>query len=286
MSLLPDLSGNPCIVKRVRENADDWYSVAKGVLDKDFCEQIQQKHNLHPRCAELYFAATFIDRCGFDVSHPADHGPDFFLENFKCWAEVVAISDGEDGNPNSIPKIIPGTVQDYPRNQILLRMTSAFCEKSEKIVGYIKNGIVDPSRPVILCISGGGMTHCRASYPAGGLPDIFHAVLPIGELVFQIMPNQSQLTYKYRGSVDKQTKTGHAQINHDFFLVGDHSHISAIVYSSIHAGHERERKQWGNDFWTIHNPMAKNPLPKDFMKCGRESVVSVTDEDFSVKHIR
>jgi hypothetical protein len=166
-----------------RKHVEELYSISNDILDKKFLNQC--KHNFHSCYAEMYFAATFRTRCGFTVTHPSDKGPDFYIEDLNCWSEVVSPKDGDENNLNTIPKPIPGKVQSHPEEQIILRLTNAFHDKSQKLKSDIAKGIVDPTQPLILCISGGGLQEAIPMYPQGGYQIVAedHGRKPVGESV-------------------------------------------------------------------------------------------------------
>lgn len=272
----------------IREHVEEIYALTNDTLDKNFREAI--KYDFHPRYAEMYVSAVFMDRCGFKIAHPSDKGPDFFLEATNCWIEVVTASDGEAENPNSVPQRVSGEARQYPENEVILRLSNAFSKKSKKMLSDIDKWIVDPSHPIIICISGGAMTERFTIRPAGGLPQIAKAVFSIGEMYLQQNPKtkESSIGYKFSEGVKKKSDTGDILINTDYFLTEEHSHISAVVYSYVNVANYLPRDKWGNDFITIYNPKAKNPLPKDFIKCGEARSVSLTETDgeFVISKVR
>ncbi|WP_423907016.1 hypothetical protein [Candidatus Spongiihabitans sp.] len=269
----------------IRQHVEEIYSLTKDVLDKKFREQI--KHDFHSCYAEMYVAAVLRDRYGFNVSHPSDEGPDLFLEDSNCWIEVVSVTDGSPDKLNSVSELIPCKGQKNPENKVILRLSSVFWKKSKKMMCDRRKGIVDSSAPIIICISGGAMTERIPIVPIGGLPPIVRAVLPISGayLLINRKTNVGSIEYKYSESVNKKSPTGNVSINTDYFLTDEHSHISAVVYSSANAGDPLSRDKWGCDFIKICNPKATNPLPRDFFKCDEEYSVSVTTDGFTIKEV-
>ncbi len=274
--------GRACAVK---EHVEEMYHLTKDVLDKNFCKKL--KFEFLSRYAEMYFAATFIDKSGFTVEHPSDKGPDLFLKDLNCWVEVASVSDGSEENPNSIPKPVPGRAQEDPDDEIILRLTGALSKKSRAMIRYTNEGIVDSSSPIIICISGGAMSQPLDKRPVGGLPKIAHAVLPIGRLhlLLNKKTEENSWEYGYRENIKKKSENEDVLINTDYFLNDKHSHISAVICSGTKAGNATARDKWGSDFFTIHNPKAKNPLPKGFIKCGTEYCVSITANEFTIAPI-
>lgn len=266
-----------------RKHVEELYELTHDVLDKKFTNQC--KHNFHSCYSEMYFAATFRIRCGFAVTHPSDRGPDFFLTDSNSWAEIVSATDGEVGNPNSISSPIEGELNEYPEAKIILRLTSAFETKALKMKSDIEKGIIKASQPIIVCISGGGLKEKFPIYQTGGYPQIVKALLPVGDIVYWKNPQTGKLLtieHQFREGVNKITSNGHLQINTNPFLKEEYSHISCVIYSLADPGNPLDKDNWGNDFFTIHNPMAQNPIPTGFINCGHEYTVSVSKDHFDI----
>ena len=272
------------ILIKAGKHVEELYAITKNVLDKNFKNEIKQK--FYPRYAEMYCAATLMVKYNLDVTHKSDKGPDFLLEKSRCWVEVVAVSDGDPNNPNSVKKLTPGTQQAHFANNAILRFSSVFVKKSNKIKCDIQKGIVSPTDPVIIFISGCHMTEGPPFFlPKGGLPHIVSAVLPVGELVLRVntQTKEGSWEYRYCPGVNKKTEEGDELIKMDYFLTECHSHISAIIYSYAKADNAPSRDKWGDDFITIYNPMAKNPLPLDLIKCADQYFTSIEDDVFTIR---
>jgi hypothetical protein len=267
-----------------RKHVEELYAETSSILDKKFVEQC--KYNFHSCYAEMYFASVLQNRCGYELTHPSDTGPDFFIPKLNSWLEVVSLTDGKEGNPNSIPKAISGQVSRYPEDKVILRMCNAFETKAKKMVQDIEKGIIQPNEPIIVCISGGGLEERIPMYPEGGYPQIVKALLPVGALTFWFSRDSRELVsreYEYRESINKVTQNGDLKIGTEAFLNDNHTHVSAVIYSWADAGNPIERERWGSDFYIIHNPRATNPLPSGFAKCGIEYSVTVKPDSFTLK---
>lgn len=265
-----------------RKHVNELYEVTQDILDKKFSKQI--KHNFQACYAEMYFAATLRDRISINVTHPSDKGPDFYLDQFSCWLEVVASSDGKDGNPNTIPKIDYNGDYSYPEDKVILRLSSVFKAKAEKLEKDICKGIINYSDLIVICISGGGMSE-NLPMDDGGFHQIIKALFPVGNMNYLIDRSSKEITgrkFEYRDSISKITDSGEMPIETNFFLNEKYSHVSAVVYSWANAANPTDRENWGRDFYIIHNPLAKNPLPKKLICCGREYVVTATERSFTI----
>ncbi|MBM4055237.1 MAG: hypothetical protein FJ264_11340 [Planctomycetes bacterium] len=271
----PDLA-----IRHVKE----LYSLTSHILDSGFREKI--KLNFAACYSEMYFAASLMERSKIDVTHPSDEGADFYLKNLDCWAEVVTATDGKEGNPNTIPQPKFNEVQSYPEEQLVLRLSSVFCDKAKKLKEEdIKKGRIDENQPIIICISGGWLTERLPMHPEGGYPVIAKTLLPIGDFVLWINTKTNTITsheYKYREGMSKKTNAGQKMISTDFFLNAEFNHINAVVYSWANAANPIERSKWGCDFYTVHNPFAKNKLPLGFIRCGIEYPVTANEKSFTM----
>ena len=235
------------------------YEITHDLLDAKFKEQI--KHDFAGCYSEMYFAAALRHRLGLTLTHSSDKGPDLFIRDFNCWAEVTAVGDGQEGNENSVPKTVIGKLQPSPETQVILRLTNAFISKARIIKDYIDKQIILPDQKVIICISGGWMSERLPKYPVDGYPQIVKALLPIGDPVLWISIDTKEIIYqeyKYRDSVIKKGKNGHIPISTHFFLDSFYSFVSGVLYSSANAFVPIEVDKLGSDFFFVHNPLAAN----------------------------
>lgn len=265
-------------------HVEELYSVTSHLLDAKFSEQI--KHDFTACYSEMYFAAALMERSSFEITHPSDEGADFFVKNLNCWLEVVAATNGVEGNPNTIPKQKMNVVQSYPEKQVILRLSNAFYTKANKLRNDIKKGLICKDQPIILCISGGGLIENIPMHAEGGYPVITKAVLPVGDMMFWLNRETHKLVsneYKYREGVNKNTTNGESMISTDFFLNEEYNHISAVIYSWANAANPINRDRWGCDFYTVHNPSAINKLPSGIIRCGTEYPVTMNAESFTME---
>ena len=75
-----------------QDRVEALYETCHKLVDKKFRSQI--KHDFASCYSELYFCTTFIKGLGLDVIHPSDKGPDYYLHNLDCWAEIVTATNG------------------------------------------------------------------------------------------------------------------------------------------------------------------------------------------------
>lgn len=259
-----------------RTHVEELHSETKHLLDKKFYTQL--KNDFHACYAEMYFAATLQSRCGHQLTHPSDEGLDFYIPKFNCWIEVVNATDGEHGKVDSIPSIDFNQYAGYPEDKVILRLTNAISEKFKKIRSDMEKDLLKPDQPIVLCISGGSLSERIPMYPEGGFPQIVKALLPVGDLKLWLARDTQQVVSKefvYKGSVHKANGS---TVSTECFLDEAYRCISAVIFSYTHAGMPCERSERGCDFYTVHNPLATNPLPKGFINCGVEYTASLDEE--------
>lgn len=270
-----------------RSHIEELYSITEDVLDRNFTEEI--KHAFSARYAEMYFAGVLKNRLSLNVQHPSDEGADFFVSDYNCWVEVVTASDGKTGELNSLPKRSVNESYSYPEGKVILRFTSVFDCKSKKTKSDIRKGLISADQPIVIFISGGGLSEPFPMQADGGYPEIFKALLPIGDLTLKIQRDTNEVIsheYLFRAGIEKQKQDGEEFIHTSYFLEEDHSHISAVVYSWADPFNPTQRDSWGSDFFTIHNPKAKNKLEEGFLKCGKEYKVSIVDHAFKIHPLK
>jgi hypothetical protein len=258
----------------LRDRAEALYTMCHKYLDKKFRSQI--KSDFASCFSELYFCAIFKKRLGFNVSHPSDKGPDFFIRELNCWAEVTATTNGEEKNLNSIPEPpAPGIVGSQPKDQMVLRITGAFSSKAKKIKSYIEEKVIKHDQPVIICISGGWI---EAYYRRHVRGDILEALLPFDVVLNLTIPDSPYYGLEPKEPIIKKgTKT---PVETDYFTNPKYSHISAVIFSAVRIDDYDDKnltkdylKVIGDEFSIVHNPLAKNPLELGSIKCGAEECI-------------
>lgn len=262
-----------------RKHVEDLYKETSHLLDKKFYSQ--RLHDFFACYAEMYFASAFMRRGGHKLSHPSDKGLDFFIKKLNCWLEVVKATNGNSGlNPDTIAAIDMKNYQGYPEDKIILRLTSAIQTKWDKIQEDIDKLLIEPNQPIVICISGAELHEPYQMHHSGGYPQIVKAVFPVGDTTFWLSTDTKKIVSKnvnYKNTVNK-SKGG--PIHTEYFTDPKYSCISAVIYSSANATGPiaTESEKRGCDFFTVHNPLATNPLPPGFVNCGIEYFVDIFDD--------
>jgi type I restriction enzyme S subunit len=236
-------------------------------LDPKFPSKLAEQ--FHQHFWELYLAATLHDVSGDAgivlVEQNKEEGPDILLRknNQGIWVEAIAVTAGKGKDA------VPDQAGPVPDEQIRLRLTSAFKEKFEKYQKYITNGIVSDNDQFIIAINAAIVPSARLERE---LPFIVRCLLPFGHELLEI--NQQTLkevnrTHAYQGEINKKSGT---KIPVTIFQQEKYGGISAVIYSCSDVSYNNVIL--GDDIVVVHNPLARNPLPHDFIKRGSEFFVN------------
>ncbi|MDV6340681.1 hypothetical protein R2103_02725 [Nitrosomonas sp. Is24] len=219
------------------------------------------------------------------VCPPPGIGPDFLLhsENRNIWIEVIC------PEPTKVPKswlnIQPNLASKLPHNEILQHWTSAIKEKKEKLLGaadrkkegWLSKGIVSNSDVYVIAVNGCQMRHgpFLSLHGISGFPYAIEAVFAIGPR--QLTIDKEKLLIISSGHQERFTieNLNGASVPTDSFLDQSNTMISAIWAVDFNAS-----KISGNQESSalIHNPYAKNPLPRSFLPCDEEYVATLYDD--------
>lgn len=273
-----NLMGDGDWAPKARAYLEDLYSLTSDVLDRKF--QQQAKDHLHGCFAEMYFAAVCRKRLSLSISHPSDKGLDFYLDDFNCWVECVAPTDGYPNSEDTIPSFDDGISYDFPERQFLLRLSSVFSTKSKKVIADKSDGLVLENQPVVIFIS---VADLRDKFCVYLHPPIFHVLLGLGVMNFIFDEKSEKLlrtTYEQKKFIERSGDKPDIEIG--YFFDPNYSHISAVVYSLADFSNLRAQSEWGSDFYVLHNPLAKNKLPYGSISCGKEFYVDMNSEPYAI----
>lgn len=255
-----------CVQKRKeRQWIENLWRQCELYLDTNFWKDFQMQ--FIQRSWELYLAATLINR-GFKLEKSIDWGPDFkLLGNRKVsvvWIEAMALMKG-DGK-NSVPGMIYDDVQNIPEEEMLLRISSGLEIKFEQYEHWVQKSVIKENEPYIIAIN-----RCDLEYMDPEVPLIFKALFGIGHLALRIFSSDDkQEKPKPFWSERKEIKkfNGNA-VSMEFFKKKRHNGVSGIIYCKDNILNSPwEPKEMGENFIFVHNPLAKNPLPNNFVPFG------------------
>ena len=271
------------LILAAKQHVEELYKCTEDLQDRKF--KSQAKSDFASCYSEMYFAAVARHRLNLNPIHRSDAGPDLFLSTIGCWAEIVTATDGASDAPNSLSKPkISDMSYDYPEEEIILRLTSVLSDKSKKLLNDLSNNRIGikPDQLIVICINGGWLSEPMLC-GINEYPPIIKAVLEVGKRIYWRPVDDSDAPaydqIGYRADIKKTKADGtEVDVPTGYFSSNEHSHISAVVFFTAYAGHPIERKKWGGDFITIHNPFAINKLNPGSFRCGIEYIVNANDK--------
>jgi hypothetical protein len=208
-------------------------------------------------------------------------GPDLLLSGLThdVWIEATVPRDGTEDN--RVPKERLGTDQDIPSDSLILRYLNRIDDKFKKLRGYHKDGIVKDSDPYIIAINSRSLSF--GLYEPNP-PRILQALFPLGDHVATLHRTtkgwSASADYSYRDKIE--TKSG-CPVSTNIFFDPTYAEISAVLFCPSNVWcRPPSDAEVGLDFLLIHNPMAKNKIPYQWLTCGRECWVE--DDHLVIKN--
>ena len=259
------------------------------VADKEFQTEFASGNTARffQRIWEMNLALHLSDQ-GHKISSKRP-GPDFRFEYDGHKVLVEAVCPEPKGLPDGwleIPDITEKPkVTSYPSKEILLRWTSVLFDKKKVFEKYGAENIIEPADCQVIAVSGCQLSRWASLDLNGisGFPFALEATLPIGPRFIKISRETMETVetgYSYRASIRKENGS---PVRTDTFLDPAYSHISAVLGSNAGlneaCGHDK--------FYSIlvHNPLAKNPLPKGLMGADIEYRVDHDEHSISITEI-
>lgn len=245
--------------------------------DDHYLEELQSG-DLSKVAARMWEALLYVRFHGVGwAASNAGKGPDFLL-NGNVYVEAVTAQPGNPDNgglPKEWQEQAEGSACIVPIEAMLLRWTSVLKTKKDKHLKDIEGGRVDPNLPFVIAVNScrlGGDTH-----GVGGVPLAAMAVLPFGNPTAHIDVQTGEAIGGWRLAwQDAILKHNGESIPTDSFLHEEYSCVSALLGCSgfYVADADREKFCGQPPYYIVHNPMAKNPLPKPWLPNSIEFVVA------------
>lgn len=230
--------------------------------------------------------ARHLKRLGFEISS-ADKGPDFKIDHKgrTIWVEATCPA------PSNLPPewLEPAnsgvaSVKQMPHEKMLLRWTNAFETKKGKHDHWLKGGTVKSDQSYVIAISGCRLDRMEILTYIGisQFPFAVEAVFPVGPIQVTIDRDTLETADRrpsYRPIILKKKKV---PISTTSFLNPEYADVSALLGSS--AGFNAA---CGQRYQTVvvHNPLAKNPLPKGILGADDEFVAEDKGDYFELHPI-
>lgn len=249
-----------------REHVESLWHLYAPYAERDFVDRFADQTQQH--FWEMYLTVALLRQGKNVVVQPSlkrgRRGPDVKVvePNKVIWLEAIAVTHGTGASAvprRELPTDGTVVVRNVPDTEMTLRYTAAIKAKLEKFSAYAGDPVAADDISVI-ALSAGDLDY---RYTEMFLPRVLHALFPIGY---------------YAVTIDKQTmktvEEGHqyreqiGNVPTTFFATDQHAHISAVVFSYADICNPPE--VLGNDFVVVHNPFARNPLTRGWLKLGRE----------------
>jgi len=206
---------------------------------------------------EMYLTVVLMAN-GANPVRVSASGPEFYFpfRGQRVWVEAIAPSAGT--GDDQVTENDPADNFRIPLERMLLRYTAALSEKQVKLGKEVSRGIVATTDPYIVGINGRGIPY---AYAGNTLPYMLQALFPIGPLTLTFERQTKTITSRIYERREVLVKRSGSEVSTTAFLDPNYSGISAAIHSSVDAANLP--RKLGGDFYVVHNPNARNPLPGD-----------------------
>lgn len=252
--------------KKTKDWLEDLWQQYAPHADPHFLEEFRSSFT--QRCWELYLGNTFLNH-KFRLGENKGEGPDFDLrdENDQrlAWVEAIAVTQGE--GPDRVPDAIYEAVRPVPTDEIVLRIAHGLETKYKKYCKDVTKGLIKDDEPYVIALD-----RSTAGSVDTLLPNILKAVFGIGDLALRMRiggkpVENPENVWTHQPVLAKQNGE---QISMHFFDDPTHAGVSAVIYATDHViSSPRKQQEMGENFYIVHNPLAKNPLPKGVLSFWR-----------------
>jgi hypothetical protein len=240
------------------------------IIESDAPERAR-KHDFYSVWWELYLAYA-LSQTGISFvannARPKVVGkgrPDLLAENPRVWIEAVMPQSGD--GPDALTEPVCGGVYSVPLEGLTLRLITAIRSKATVIQTYMEEGTISRSDTTIIAVSGGRLpiSFRFNGYP---VPDPVRAVYGVSYLAMEFDIQSMEQTGTSVQVCGEALKKSRSPVATDFFLQSESSHVSAVLYS--YADCVNYGRVPGSEFILVHNPQARVPLPKNWLRLGRQ----------------
>lgn len=253
-------------LKRQRRFLEHLWERFRDYADRQFVTQIRAC--LAQRFWEMYLGCELLNqKLELTPKPKTPRGPDFRItreNDGPLWIEAMAPNPGCGASELPQPPSTECAVW-VPENEFVLRYAAAMKEKAEKRAEYLAEGVVSDRDPFVIALNS-----CGLGWPhsQGEIPYCIQAVLPFG--LWTIYLNRDSLEVENEGFQHRTVVLNKNQkpVFTTSFLGPKYEGISGILFSSADPVFLPENP--GEEFFFLHNPNARNPLPKRWFRKGRE----------------
>lgn len=259
----------------IKKWMEDLWQMYEPFADRQFLNAF--KLQFSQRSWELYLATTFIKN-GFKLGRHKDHEPDIDLREAGggkriAWIEAISVKKG-DGT-DRVPDVQYNGVFDVPEEEMILRISNALAVKFEQYEDRLKKKVVQEDEPYIIAINRSELEHVE-----GFTALIIKALFGLGHQALRVMVDEKRQENPkpFWTARPHIAKTNQSSVSTLFFLNPKHAGISAAIYCIDNMPtSSRYKESMGENFIIIHNPLAKNPLPREIFSFGEEWEIQGND---------
>ena len=247
-----------------RNEVERYWQTYRPFADNDFITEIRKE--FHARFWEMYLTVSLLENNHNVQPQNKTEGADVLIKNSdskRVWIEATAAKQGTGAD--AVPDIKFCVVQSVPEDEMILRLTNAFSDKYETYQSYTDKQTITEDEPYVIAISKGQ----NASYPDAEVPLALKFLFGVHYLRIRKKKDGTKVTE--RTSRRALYKKNGAEVPIQHFLREEYRSISAVIYCDNTFPNHPD--QAGSDLYLIHNPLATNPLPENFLGFGTEYMV-------------
>jgi hypothetical protein len=243
---------------------------------------VEMKAQPFARIWEMYLGCA-LSECGLVLERKKEAGPDIKLSKPRVWVEAVVSTDGQKSQTNDQPTSrVPEVLLHEsmwggpPEDDIIWRCATSIDEKRKKFTRYLERGLITETEPCVIGLNVHKTSFAQYDHQhtENHIPLIAKVLFGYGKCVaLQLHDRRGLLPtisidgfhYQYRSSVFESVPT-------DIFFQESASAVSALIISKegFWSWHHRIPKSLSENFMVIHNPLARNPLPRKWLRNGYE----------------
>ena len=257
-------SGDKPFLKKARERCEDLWRCYESFADPHFLDEFPR--HFHQRWFEMWLSVYFL-RHGLHVECPYP-GPDIGvrLDGRRIWIEVVCPTAGEEGKPDSVPRLQEGRVGNVPIDAFALRVLNALHGKADQFKKYVQQGIVQKEDWVFVAINVSDMG--RPLDPGPHLDAVMQKALwGVGDPVVHMSRDSGSIlgtSFLEVESINK--KSSGASVSVEPFLDESMAHVSAAWAFLGNAANDSAFLAGNCILYT--NPSSRNPWPRGAVPFG------------------
>ncbi len=273
--------------QNIRDFIEEMWEAYWPYADSDFLPKAQNR-DFQACYWEMYLGCSILHQ-GMQIEPRVerkrlwgspDQGPDFkIVAPYRLWLEAVAPGPGT--GEDAVPEVEFGVVRDVPDDEVKLRLLQAIREKARQRLHFIQRGWIDPADCYVVAVNIGKIPHV----PDLPTPRIVRAVFGLGLPEVSMNVDSGALSDRRYQSQAQVSKKSSAPVSTRIFLNDEQSDhpddvgyegLSAVLssemtpFNSYEPWFDHDKYVIGDDYCIIHNPLAKNPSPHGFLKCGQE----------------